>query len=52
MKPEGLPKPTSVRLTATDQRLVEKLTEKLGVGLTPLVRLALRALAAKEGVEG
>lgn len=43
--------PTSVRLAVDDVVLVNKLIKKLGVGFQSIVRLALRALADKEGVK-
>lgn len=40
----------SISLSPDDRKLVESLHKKLGLGLSHLVRLALRVLAAKEGV--
>lgn len=45
------PNPTlSIRATPADQKLIAILRKKLGVEVTQLVRLGLRALATKEGV--
>jgi hypothetical protein len=41
---------TSVCLNPDDRKIIDSLRKKLGVGLTQIVRLAVRALAAKEGV--
>lgn len=41
----------SVRLTDEDRKLVAVLRKKLGVEISQIVRLALRALATKEGVQ-
>jgi hypothetical protein len=41
---------TGLRLTPEDRKLVKLFNKKLGVGLTQIVRLGLRALATKEGV--
>jgi len=40
----------TVRMTVDDRRVFNALMKKLGVGVSPVVRLALRALATKEGV--
>jgi hypothetical protein len=40
----------NVRPTPEDQKLVAALHRKLGVDTSQIVRLALRALAIKEGV--
>lgn len=46
------PATSSLRFRPEDWRLVESLQEKTGVSsVTDLVRMALRALAAKEGVK-
>lgn len=51
--PETLrPATSSLRFRAEDWTLIETLQKKTGVGsVTDLVRMALRALAAKEGVK-
>jgi hypothetical protein len=41
---------TGIRFTEDDRRLVKQLRKKLGVELTQIMRLALRALATKEGI--
>jgi len=41
---------TSLRLTADDRKVMEALRKKLGVDATQIVRLAIRALAAKERI--
>ena len=41
---------TGIRFTDDDRRLIKALRKKLGVELSQLLRLALRALATKEGV--
>ena len=40
----------SVRATKGDAKLINALREKLGVEVSQIVRLGLRALAAKEGI--
>jgi antitoxin component of RelBE/YafQ-DinJ toxin-antitoxin module len=40
----------SIRATEEDKKLLAKLRKKLGVEVSQIVRLGLRALAAKEGV--
>jgi hypothetical protein len=40
----------SIRPNPEDRKLLDALVKKLGVKPSELVRLALRALAAKEGV--
>lgn len=40
----------AVRFTGEDQKLATALGKKLGVSISSIVRLALRALATKEGV--
>lgn len=49
VKPITSPK-LSVRPTDDDMRLVNALRKKLGVDVSQILRLALRALASKEGV--
>jgi hypothetical protein len=47
-------KPTfvsGIRFTAEDRKLLGILQKKLGVGIAAVVRLGLRALATKEGVQ-
>jgi hypothetical protein len=45
------PDPTiTVRMTVDDRKVFNALMKKLGVGISPIFRLALRALATKEGV--
>jgi hypothetical protein len=39
-----------LRPTEEDTRLIARLVKKLGVGESQIIRLALRVLAAKEGV--
>ena len=41
---------TGIRFTNEDRKLLEQLNQKLGVGVSQIVRLGLRALATKEGV--
>lgn len=41
---------TGVRLTPEDKKLALALQQKLGLGVTQLLRLGLRALAQKEGL--
>jgi hypothetical protein len=49
--PKRIPDPvTSVRFTRDDKKIIAALEKKLGINVTSLVRQALRALAAKEGV--
>ena len=40
----------NLRPTEEDQKLLLRLAKKLGVGDSQLIRLALRALAEKEGL--
>lgn len=40
----------TVRVTDDDKKLLAKLRKKLGVEVSQIVRLGLRALATKEGV--
>lgn len=40
----------TVRLTESDLQIVSALSDKLGVGMTQIFRLAIRALATKEKV--
>jgi antitoxin component of RelBE/YafQ-DinJ toxin-antitoxin module len=40
----------TIRPTAEDKKLIEKLCKQLGVSVSQIVRLGLRALATKEGV--
>ena len=40
----------TIRPTPEDRQLIIKIREKLGVGVSQIIRLALRALATKEGV--
>jgi len=44
------PQPASILLNDDDLRIVTSLKKKLGVGFSQIVRLAIRALARKEGV--
>ena len=45
------PQPTTgIRFTPQDRKLINMLSKKLGVTITQIVRLGLRALATKEGV--
>jgi len=41
---------SGIRFTTEDRKLIFSLSAKLGVGMSQIVRLGLRALAAKEGV--
>lgn len=40
----------TIRPTSEDQQLMDELGHKLGVSVSQVIRIALRALAAKEGV--
>lgn len=42
--------PTSIRLTPEGLRLLKALAEKLGISQAAVMELALRRMAAKEGV--
>lgn len=44
-------KTTTVRLSAQDKQRIAKLIRKLEVSQTDVIRLALKTLAEKEGVE-
>jgi hypothetical protein len=47
----GTPKPNiTIRPTPEDQKLIDLLHRKLGVDTSQIFRLAIRVLAAKEGV--
>ena len=43
-------KTSGIRYTPDDKKILDALRKKLGVDQTQIVRLALRALATKEGV--
>lgn len=51
MPPDSGKKPTTVRLSAEAQRLLEKMAEKNGISKTAVLELAIRKMAEKEGVE-
>lgn len=40
----------TIRPTLEDRKLMDELGHKLGVSVSQVIRIALRALAAKEGV--
>jgi hypothetical protein len=40
----------TMRPTPEDRKLMEDLGQKLGVGVSQVIRIALRALATKEGL--
>lgn len=42
--------PTSMRLTATAEKLIAKLSEKLGVSKSAVLELAIRNLAQQQGI--
>lgn len=44
-------KPTSIRLSAQDRRRLVALAKKLEVTQAAVIKLALKAMAEKEGVE-
>jgi hypothetical protein len=44
------PQNLTIRPTPEDRKLIEELRKKLGVEVSQIVRLGLRALATKEGV--
>ena len=48
MKNEKL-KPTTVRFTESDLHLIDRLQEKLGLGMIHIIRLAIRRLAVRSG---
>ena len=41
---------TGIRFNDDDRRLLKQLRKKLGVEIAQIMRLAIRALAAKEGI--
>ena len=43
-------KTTSFRFTNTDKTLLKKLSERLGISQTAVVKLAIRRLAQQEGI--
>lgn len=43
--------PTSIRLSDNAKKLIEKLSQKLGVPQSSVLELAVRALAKQENVE-
>jgi hypothetical protein len=43
-------KPTTVRFTDSDLRLIDSLQEKLGLGMIHVIRLAIRRLAESENL--
>jgi hypothetical protein len=43
-------KPTTVRFTDSDLRLIDGLQEKLGLGMIHIIRLAIRRLAENENL--
>jgi predicted DNA-binding protein len=43
-------KSTSIRYSETDKLLLKKLSEHLGITQTAVVKMAIRALARKEGI--
>jgi len=45
-----VPSVSGVRFTPDDRRLLALLRKRLGLGIAQLIRLGLRALAAKEGI--
>jgi hypothetical protein len=49
MKKEKL-QSTTVRFTDTDLYLIERLQEKLGIGMIHIIRLAIRRLAESENL--
>jgi antitoxin component of RelBE/YafQ-DinJ toxin-antitoxin module len=49
MKNEGL-KATTVRFTDSDLHLIDRLQEKLGLGMIHVIRLAIRRLAESENL--
>jgi hypothetical protein len=50
-KPNHFGKPTSIKFRPEDEKIIVALQKKLGVAdVSNVVRQALRALAAKEGV--
>jgi len=50
MKNEKL-KSTSVRLTDSDLYLIDRLQEKLGLGMIHVIRLAIRRMAETENLQ-
>lgn len=50
MKRQASSQKISVRPTADDSKIVGALRKKLGVDVSQILRLALRALAEKEGL--
>jgi|GraSoiStandDraft_39_1057311.scaffolds.fasta_scaffold1478002_2 biotin operon repressor len=43
-------KTTSIRYSESDKMLLKKLSERLGISQTAVVKQAIRALARKEGI--
>jgi len=43
-------KPTTVRFTTEDLRIIEQLECKLGLGMVQVIRLAIRRLAQLENI--
>jgi predicted DNA-binding protein len=43
-------KTTTIRFSDTDKTLLKKLSERLGITQTAVIRQAIRALARKEGI--
>lgn len=43
-------KPAGVKFTHEDRKLADQLQKKLGLGISQILRLGLRALATKEGL--
>jgi predicted DNA-binding protein len=43
-------KTTSIRYSDADKNLLKKLSERLGISQTAVVKQAIRALARKEGI--
>ena len=50
MEIESYPPNVTMRPTPEDRKLIDELVKKLGVGVSQVIRIGLRALAEKEGL--